>query len=736
MKKLIFILIAIVISVVTHAQKPAVKSIPWDPYKNIIEQPDTSYNLKRPVVSTAKNLTSKLIGSSNNYVNTFLSNQQQQLSFNSTFNAVAFAHCGGNGVGNSNQVVVNMSLDGGTNWTINEIMYTDAVNLARYPSVALFNPSGNTNINDLYTIVAGPAVQSTKEEQNPLSNSKATYIAWKKRSATSSSQLLIEHNNVNRIDYKNFQICDNGKFYMSGTNHLYHRLTPNSPFSIGQLGFTLVSGTLNTTSNSVENVTTSTIDPPYLIHPTTSEDLGANSGEVIFNKSGTVGYFVFIGVRNDIPDPTYRTSYRPIVYKTTNGGTTWELQPDFNFDRLPAINENIQGVWQDEFDIRPNFTKIEDLVIDGNDNLHILSYIYGQYTSNMDSVNYVWEYQDIQGLMFDTYMSSVGWDATYIGSQNSKDIESTTGSSLKNTSRLQGMPSSDGNLVLYTWADSDTAETDVNCLPDVYLSGRHVDSANVVTPVNLTSSYDANMWMNSRFHSVTPIVEKNDEELNIRLVTTDVVYSPANFYYLKNVQDYNTFSIVPQINILNQPPSFFNIIVDSNALLSVEIDTAGNAPTYQWQYNNGNMWSSVVDGIPSGARYINPTSNQLKVEGIDTVGSYEYRCSISIRKGVKTVNSGVSTITVYELKDNQPNVINSSRIYPNPATDKINIEIEGNSSQMGFEVINSIGQVVFKSSMLDKTTIETSTFAKGIYLIKFENGDVYKFVKTEANLKD
>jgi uncharacterized delta-60 repeat protein len=75
-------------------------------------------------------------------------------------------------------------------------------------------------------------------------------------------------------------------------------------------------------------------------------------------------------------------------------------------------------------------------------------------------------------------------------------------------------------------------------------------------------------------------------------------------------------------------------------------------------------------------------------------------------------------------------------IYPNPVSNELNIEIEGNNGQVNYEILNSIGQVVLKGNLMDKTTIQTSNFTPGIYLIKLGNlpigqpGDkAFEFIK-------
>ena len=63
------------------------------------------------------------------------------------------------------------------------------------------------------------------------------------------------------------------------------------------------------------------------------------------------------------------------------------------------------------------------------------------------------------------------------------------------------------------------------------------------------------------------------------------------------------------------------------------------------------------------------------------------------------------------------------RIYPNPISDELVIEMEGNRGKMNFEIVNASGQVVFKGEMIDKVTVEANTFAPGVYWVKVGKGE-------------
>ena len=75
-------------------------------------------------------------------------------------------------------------------------------------------------------------------------------------------------------------------------------------------------------------------------------------------------------------------------------------------------------------------------------------------------------------------------------------------------------------------------------------------------------------------------------------------------------------------------------------------------------------------------------------------------------------------------------VLNNTTInsYPNPFSNELVIETNVNK-QSTFEIINSIGQVVFKGNTLGKAVVNTESFSAGVYLIKLENGKTFKTIK-------
>ncbi len=96
---------------------------------------------------------------------------------------------------------------------------------------------------------------------------------------------------------------------------------------------------------------------------------------------------------------------------------------------------------------------------------------------------------------------------------------------------------------------------------------------------------------------------------------------------------------------------------------------------------------------------------------------------------------GINSDSVFVTIDQSTQINNEKNnslhvlVYPNPVSVELVIEIDANTDKLIFEIFNTIGQVVFKGNLIERTTIQTSNFAPGMYFIKFENGKTFEFKK-------
>ncbi len=117
-------------------------------------------------------------------------------------------------------------------------------------------------------------------------------------------------------------------------------------------------------------------------------------------------------------------------------------------------------------------------------------------------------------------------------------------------------------------------------------------------------------------------------------------------------------------------------------------------------------------------------NNYGKLTALSQGTTYIYKSYDGINSDSVFVTIDQSTQINYEKK-----ISLHVLVYPNPVSDELVIEIDANTDKLNFEIFNTNGQVVFKGNLIERTTIQTSIFAPGMYFIKFENGKTFEFKK-------
>lgn len=192
---------------------------------------------------------------------------------------------------------------------------------------------------------------------------------------------------------------------------------------------------------------------------------------------------------------------------------------------------------------------------------------------------------------------------------------------------------------------------------------------------------------------------------NSSLLLSDISLSDAGNYtcYIQNPCS-NVTSETAHLTV-NEKPAIPTISFNDNILHS-------DAPLgNQWYYESG---------------LINGATNQ------DYTASYEgdyylivtlSGCSSDASNTIKVVLTDNESVTDHRM----------IRVYPNPFSNELSIEMEGNTVLLNFEIINANGQIVFKGNFVESTVIPTSNLAPGVYLLKLGNGKIFEFRKIIKN---
>ncbi len=549
-------------------------------------------------------------GSSINYFGASNSNLNL-LSANQDLNLIMFGHRGGPTNGNGNQIFSSISNDLGVSWDTNNLIYNNPNLPARYPCSSIFNPTGNTNIDNAYQIVFG---SSTNSDQNYFSGE---YISWKKNNSTTFKYSNIPHNNSNRFSGYNFTTASNGKIWLAGTSHII-----NSFQNLIDYKFLLISGIIDTNNDTII-LNEKNIEPPFWKSQFSNLPEFNAKPTIAFSKDGSVGYYITIGINKE--DST-NISYRPIVYKTTDSGNSWNLLNDYNLGQINTFKKYLPSVWQDQSTIIPYITDVCDAVVDGNNNLHLVAYVYGCATSDVDSISYIWRYNNAEGILFDLFTTDTGWDAEKISIVYSKNYEPASSSNnIKTNARAQASVSSDGQKVFFTWADSDVNQQEYNITPNMYVMGIDINSRKKTERLNCTENTNFNSM--AFLHTTAPEVWKNNDHYTIHsvvgLMGNNQILDPVSFFYLKGLKVYeNDFtynnnevvnldrkSITVSQNYPNPAVDYTNINVDlsENCNLKIQITNLMGQVVYLENYGElsiGNYKLIIpLKGLKSGVYF-------------------------------------------------------------------------------------------------------------------------------------
>jgi len=110
--------------------------------------------------------------------------------------------------------------------------------------------------------------------------------------------------------------------------------------------------------------------------------------------------------------------------------------------------------------------------------------------------------------------------------------------------------------------------------------------------------------------------------------------------------------------------------------------------------------------------------------GLNMVTMMDFR-STDNTLAVSTYGAGVFTATL-SSKDrtaiNETSKLNSLEIYPNPATDKLFIQLPELKATLKVEVYNNLGQMVKQKDIGLTRSIDINELNSGIYFVKISTG--------------
>ncbi len=255
---------------------------------------------------------------------------------------------------------------------------------------------------------------------------------------------------------------------------------------------------------------------------------------IAFDPSGQKGWAVVI---THLTGSAY--TFRPVFYKTTNGGSTWSGPFEIDLGSFASVNAILPG------GAYPTSAFQVDLAVDALGHPHALMQIgssdglgYSILTSN-------------QMAMFDIMYNGTTWKANYLYDCYAlSGYFGNGGQNLRHDTEPQVSRSLNGEVIAFTWTDTYGAVSAANDYPDLYGMFYSASTNKYSTLYDYTScSSKGGQILLPRI--APTLISKGNGKYQLPVVMAQLNVSgneldPASYYYIDdlnvNVCDFATFS--------------------------------------------------------------------------------------------------------------------------------------------------------------------------------------------------
>ncbi len=608
--------------------------------QNSVQFPQKKSNLLNSNNKAAAAPPYKMMSSSYNLL-TLLVSQSNCLSYNKELGAVAFTHRQspnyGNAGANSGNTQITYTTNWGTNWDSLVYGYSQGASAYRYPSGAIYNPTGNTTIGNAFAVGSGPITTGSGWVGN-------YYVSGQLNGTNLDSQEQYVGGGswptefFSRIDFD----------MVAGKAKVLGSLTDDENYTNFR-GHIINIGTFNSGTNTFD-WTFDSIKPRAVADA--AGDLQMGLGYQAWSDNGQIGYVVTYGVDSAATTPGTRT-YQPMVYKTTDGGTTWnQYQPAFDWLNLMMNHpDQLAAKYLYSYngtDAKPFFTTTNgsDLVVDKNGELQICIQITSGYSDHPDSLGYT--FGGLPNYIYNCWTDPTdGWkmqliDSIQANASNGEAslvwYESQAGVFYDNDARLQMSRSEDGYKLFFVWADSDISQLSdpINVSPYLCFKGVDVDTRCWTPKDSMYASSDF-AW----YHYVSPVTKGTSVSGTYNIPVSYSISADLSYSVLTQIDHY----FMDDMTLTDADFTVCTIGMNENATLA----------------NNVSLYPNPSNG--SATMNVNMSnSGEIKVNIYNAIGQAVYSTKVNGVAGTNVINLSSENLPAgiyfYEVKTGEFSVTN------------------------------------------------------------------------------
>lgn len=589
---------------------------------------------------------------------TLIRNNTSSIAANKALNTIVFIHRNDAGVfgGSSGNLRYDISTNGGTSWTLNQgVLNPLNTSFARYPNIAIYNPAANTNTANAYVSYMAPTINSSSS-------------AW--NGEVTGVQQLTGGGTTETYNQNGIGTTWQAGSLVNGAPGVLWAIDPLVPSTL--TGFNIYKGTWSTVLNDVVWNINYVCSPPF---NTTWSSPVITDYNIAFDPTGQIGYFSFLG--HVTPGPTNYGLY-PVLYKTTNGGTSWTGPIQVDLTQFSCITSNT---------VSPNVpsTNIEhDLVVDVNGNPHLI-------TTLGNASNYTFNYSTWHH-MYDITLKNGLWAAYDLGNVNGAPF--TFGVSPNFGSQWQtpqAARSADGTKIFFTWTDNSSYSLGTgNSTPDLYGKGYNVSNDTWTPTKNFTS---CNLAVAGKIlfpHIAPEVLEPSSSSFKLAVaygenaVTNDLGQT-ANFKFLDNITfSTSEFSVtVPPATVTVQQAPLALICPGSSLTLNV----AGSAGQALWNTGATTTTLSITSGTATSYSVVaqvgcNVGTATIAVATLSTTASV---LNSNVCPGNPANFTAVGNALGYTWT---PGSVTGTNVTLNPTVNTVTLTIQGSNSCTATQTVN------------------------------------------------
>ncbi len=589
----------------------------------------------------------------NAYSYGYAGGQKSILYANNDINTVTHIHRMGGVLdpgGYSGDLGIDISTDGGMNWSNQNEIYISNISggeyntdAARYPNHGIWNPEGNTDPDNAYITYYAPTIDGTNGADSWGGHA---FGRAKIGALTTDTTKNLTHSTPPYYQY----LPD---AYDVSKDGIIIAVDANQDWTTGTVAY---QGSLIIYRGEWdEGIEDFVFERSLYDFPTNAENDRPTHVKFAFGPDGQTGWIVVITDNASVTPLTDLRYYYPVLIKTTDGGLSWSDPipvrldgPDGLYGVLNYLtDQQITDLYVPPAPARdeiPYTTAFDcDIAVDAWGNPHV-AVIVGVGASSEYSIISSPEYF----AAFDIFSTDGGttWDGYMCG--KAKQFRGTFGTDYSEDNRIQISSTQDGDKIFVTWLDTWLEGAEENNAPDVFARGIDVNmppepwkySVNEIgedLPTNVTTFSEA-MWQS--YFAVTSRISLDDGDgtytIPICYQQMTTPFDPALPVQYKYIQDFSFTDI-----------GFWLVGIDEKGKQEL--------PSVSQNYPNPFSQTSTIEvNLTEAANLSLKVSNILGQEvmniqrGLVAAGSYNFTIDgTDLQKGVYfyTVKANNSEVT-------------------------------------------------------------------------------------------